>query len=64
MAINHRNDGRERKEERSGKPSMPDRNSTSPVRQESQREHDRMSGRRTDERSRLRENDLYERQSI
>jgi hypothetical protein len=63
MAINHRNEGRERKNERSGKPSMPDRSSSS-VRQESQRENERMSGRRMDERSRLRDNDLYERQSI
>jgi hypothetical protein len=64
MAINHRNEGRERKDEQSGRPGMPGRSSSSSVRQESQREQDRMNGRRVDERSRLRENDLYERQSI
>jgi hypothetical protein len=63
MAFNHRNEGRERKEERAGKPSMPDRSSSSLVRMEVVREN-RMNERRTDERSRLRENDLYERQSI
>ena len=64
MAINHRNEGRDRKDERAGKPSMPDRSSSSSVRQEVMRENERMSERRMDERSRLRENDLYERQSI
>jgi hypothetical protein len=64
MAINHRNEGRESKDERAGKPSMPDRSSSSSVRHEVAREQDRMSERRMDERSRLRENDLYERQSI
>ena len=63
MDINHRNDGREKKDERTGKPSMPDRSSSSSVRMEV-RESDRMNERGIDERTRLRENDLYERQSI
>ena len=64
MAINHRNEGRERKEERTEKTSMPDRSSSSSMRQEVMRANERMSDRRIDERTRLRENDLYERQSI
>ena len=63
MDINHRNDGREKKEDRAGKPSMPDRSSSSSVRWEV-RQNDRTNERGTDERTRLRENDLYERQSI
>ena len=63
MDINHRNDGREKKDERAGKPSMPDRSSSSSVRWEV-RENDRTNERGIDERIRLRENDLYERQSI
>jgi hypothetical protein len=62
MAIYNRSDERGRKSERSGKPGLPSERETSP-RQERHREETKVSN-RPDDRSRLRENDLYERQSI
>jgi hypothetical protein len=62
MAIYSRSEERGRKNERSGKPELPSEKASSP-RQERHREETRVSN-RTDDRSRLRENDLYERQSI
>ncbi len=64
MAINNRNEGRDRKPERNSKPGMPGDHRSSGSRQDQTVNFERNYSRKEEDINRLRDNDLYERQSI
>lgn len=64
MAINNRNEGRDRKPERNSKPGMPDDHRSSNRREQTVDYERSQYSRKEEDINRLRDNDLYERQSI
>jgi hypothetical protein len=64
MSLNNRSEERGRKPEKNSRPGMPADHKFSSPRQENSRAYSRMNDSRKEYISRLRDNDLYERQSF